>query len=256
MVKTRYALSGRVALVTGGSRGIGRAIALGLACSGVDVAVNYHTSRDAAAGVVAEIDRIGTRGLAVQADVADHKAVQQMLSHIESSLGPVEILVNNAGILKRTPVLDISLTEWDSILHTNLRGYFIVAQAVAREMVARHIRGCIVNISSRNALRASPQRTHYSVSKAGVTMLTKQMALDLAEHLIRVNEVNPGLIDTDLTKAELEDAAWRDHRIGSIPLRRIGTTEDVVGAVLFLASEDAGFITGTSVCVDGGAHIW
>jgi NAD(P)-dependent dehydrogenase (short-subunit alcohol dehydrogenase family) len=199
---------------------------------------------------------MGRKALAVQADVADDAEIDRMLADIERGLGPVEVLMNNAGVLKRTPLVEITLPEWDFILQTNLRGAFIVAQRAARRMIACGIQGCIVNISSRNAVRAAPQRTHYSVSKAGISMLTKQMAVDLAGHGIRVNEVNPGLIDTDLTRAELADPAWRDHRIQGIPLRRIGTPEDVVGAALFLASEDARFITGTSLFVDGGAHIW
>ena len=251
-----YALSGRTALVTGGSRGIGRGIAIGLARCGANVAVNYREAAGAAAQVVAEIERYGRKGVALRADVTDPRAVDGMLTEMEAAVGPAEILVNNAGVVRRTPFLEIPQEEWTVVLQTNLDAAFLVGQAVARRMVNHRVRGRIINISSTSARIAGPNLTPYCVSKAGVTMLTKQMALELAEHGIQVNEVNPGLIETDMTHAYIQDEANRQFRLGRIPLKRIGDPADVVGAVLFLASRDAGFMTGASVFVDGGVTVW
>jgi len=255
MPNNRYALDGKTALVTGGSRSIGRAIAIGLARSGADVALNYHAAADAAATAVAAVESQGRRALSVQADVSDVRAVDGMLDQVEASLGPIDILVNNAGVLRRTPFLEIPVEEWDWMIRTNLRGYFLVAQAVARRMVRRGGGGCIVNVSSTSARYASQRLAHYAASKGGVTMLTRAMAFELAPHGIRVNEVNPGLIETDLNRKDFEDAAWREGRLRGIPLGRAGTPEDVAGAVLFLASQDAGLMTGASVFVDGGSTV-
>lgn len=253
---TRYVLSGKAALVTGGSRGIGRGIALGLAKSGADVAVNYRSAADAAADVVKEVERLGRKGLALRADVTDPRAVDRMLDEAEAVLGPLEILVSNAGVLRRMPFLEIPLEEWNRILHTNLHAPFLVGQAVARRMVRHGVRGRIINVSSTSAKLAGPNLAPYCVSKAGVTMLTKMMALELAPHGIQVNEVNPGLIASDMTDAYLQDGANRRLRLSRIPLGRIGEPEDIVGAVLFLASQDAGLVTGASLFVDGGVTIW
>lgn len=249
---TRYALNGRTALVTGGGRSIGRGISIGLAHSGANVVVVYNQDIEAAKRTVADIERHGVRGLAIQADVGDPTAVARMLDEAEAAFGPVEIAVNNAGILNRTPFLEIPIDEFDRILRTNLRGYFIVAQAVARRMVRYQIKGRIINISSDSAFGAAPRLTHYSISKAGVTMLTKQMALELADYGILVNEVNPGLIETDINRDDIADPVFREQRLSGIPLKRIGTPMEIAGAVLFLASKDAGLMTGASVVVDGG----
>lgn len=253
---TTYVLSGQNALVTGGSRGIGRGIAIGLARCGANVGVNYRDAAGAAAQVVTEIERYGRKGLALRADVTDPRAVDRMLTEMESAVGPVEILVNNAGVIKRTPFLEIPQEEWNWVLQTNLHAVFLVGQAVARRMITHRVHGRIINVSSTSARIAGPNLAHYCVSKAGVTMLTKQMALELAEHDIQVNEVNPGLIETDMTHAYIQNEVNRQSRLSRIPLKRIGTPEDIVGAVLFLASRDAGLMTGASVYVDGGVTVW
>jgi NAD(P)-dependent dehydrogenase (short-subunit alcohol dehydrogenase family) len=253
---TRYALSGERALVTGGSRGLGRSIALGLARSGADVVVNYRAAAEAAGEVVREISESGRRGVAVQADVADPGAVRRMLDEAERAIGPIDILVSNAGVLNRTPFLEISLEEWDWVLRTNLHAPFVVGQAVARRMVDRGAGGRIIHIASTSSRIAGPDLSHYCVSKAGVSMLTKTMALELAPHGIQVNEVNPGLIESDMTRAYLTQGTNRETRLARIPLKRVGRPEDVVGAVLFLASRDAGLVTGASIYVDGGVTIW
>ena len=250
-------LEGRQALVTGGSRGIGRAIALGLAREGADVAVNYRRSRADADSAVREIGQMGRRAVAVQGSTDSRDDVERFVAEAQDVLGGLDILVNNAGILKRTPFLEISEEEWDAIVNVNLKGYFLVGQAVAHRMVEAGTAGAIVNVSSAGQAVAAPNLTHYCVSKAGVEMLTKEMALELAPHGIRVNAVAPGLIETDINRADIAQDAFREGRLARIPLREIGTPDDVVGAVVFLASNDeARLMTGASVFVDAGQTIW
>lgn len=250
-------LEGKRALVTGGSRGIGRAIALGLAREGADVAVNYRRSRGDAERAVREIGQMGRRSVAVQGSTDSRADVERFVAEAHDGLGGLDILVNNAGILKRTPFLDISEDEWDAILDVNLKGCFLVGQAVARRMVAAGTPGAIVNMSSAGQAVAGPNLAHYCVSKAGVAMLTKEMALELAPHNIRVNAVAPGLIETDINRADIAQDAFREGRLARIPLGLIGAPDDVAGAVVFLASNDeARLMTGASVFVDGGQTIW
>jgi len=250
-------LEGKHALVTGGSRGIGRAIAVGLAREGADVAVNYRRSRGDADSAVREIEQMGRRACAVQGSTDSRTDVERFIAEAHDFLDGVDILVNNAGILKRTPFLEIDEEEWDAILDVNLKGYFLVGQAVARRMTEAGTPGTIVNVSSAGQAVAGPNLAHYCVSKAGVEMLTKEMALELASHNIRVNAVAPGLIETDINRADIAQDAFREGRLARIPLRLIGAPEDVVGAVVFLACNDeARLMTGASVFVDGGQTIW
>ena len=250
-------LEGRRALVTGGSRSIGRGIALGLAREGADVAVNYRRSRADAESAVREIEAMGRRAVAVQGSTASRSAVDRFIAEARDFLGGLDLLVNNAGILRRTPLLDIGEEEWDAILNVNLKGYFLVGQAVARGMVEAGTPGAIVNVSSAGQAVAAPNLTHYCVSKAGVEMLTKQMALELAPHGIRVNAVAPGLIETDLNRADIARAEFRERRLARIPLGKIGVPEDVAGAVVYLASNDeARLVTGASLFIDAGQTIW
>lgn len=250
-------LEGKRVLVTGGSRGIGRAIAVGLAREGSDVAVNYRRSRVDAESAVREIEQMGRRAFAVWGSTDSRTDVERFIAEAHDFLGGVDILVNNAGILKRTPFLEIAEEEWDAILDVNLKGYFLVGQAVARRMVEAGTRGAIVNVSSAGQAVAAPNLAHYCVSKAGVEMLTREMALELASHHIRVNAVAPGLIETDINRADIAQTAFREGRLARIPLGLIGAPDDVVGAVVFLASNDeARLMTGASVFVDGGQTIW
>ena len=249
-------LSGRHALVTGGSRGIGRAIALGLAREGADVVVNYRSDRAAAEAVVQEIIKLGRRSIAVPGATQVRAEVERFVAEADRFLGQIDLLVNNAGILKRTPLLEITEDEWDQIIDVNLKGYFLVGQAVARRMVERKVTGAIVNIGSSAQTIALANVTHYAVSKAGVAMLTKSMALELAPHQIRVNVVAPGLVETDMNRKEIADPAFLERRMPRIPLKRVGRPDDIVGAVLLLAAHgEGGLITGASIAVDGGATI-
>ncbi|WP_419950521.1 SDR family NAD(P)-dependent oxidoreductase [Candidatus Palauibacter sp.] len=250
-------LEGKRALVTGGSRSIGRSIALGLAREGADVAVNYRRSRKDAESAVREIEEVGRRAVAVQGSTDSRADVERFVAEADDFLGGLDILVNNAGILKRTPFLEIDEEEWDAIQGVNLKGYFLVGQAIARRMVEAGTPGAIVNVSSAGQAVAAPNLTHYCVSKAGVEMLTKQMALELAPHGVRVNAVAPGLIETDLNRADIAQDEFRERRLARIPLRKIGVPDDVVGAVVYLASNDeASLVTGASLFIDAGQTIW
>ena len=250
-------LEGKRALVTGGSRSIGRGIALGLAREGADVAVNYRRSREDAESAIREIEEMGRRAVAVRGSTDSRSDVERFVAEAHDFLGGLDILVNNAGILKRTPLLEISEEEWDAILNVNLKGYFLVGQAAGRRMVEAGTPGAIVNVSSAGQAVAAPNLTHYCVSKAGVEMLTKQMALELAPHKIRVNAVAPGLIETDMNRADIARDDFRERRLARIPLGEIGAPDDVAGAVVFLASNDeARLVTGATLFIDAGQTIW
>ena len=249
-------LSGKIALVTGGSRGNGRAIALALAREGADVAVNYVGQAAAAEEVAAAIRAEGRRGLSVQADVTRLPEVRAMVERVRGELGRIDILVNNAGVLKRTPFLEISEAEWDWMLDVNLRACFLVGQTVARQMVAQG-GGAIVNVSSVAQALAGRNAAHYCVSKAGLGMLTKAMALELAPYNIRVNAVCPGTIITDLNRADAERPEWVERQLGRLAVPRFGEPEDVAGAVVFLAAEqESRMAVGASLFLDYGKSIW
>ncbi len=219
--------------------------------------VNYQSNREDAESVVGRIARMGRRSCAVQGSTAIRSEVERLVAAADDFLGGIDILVNNAGILKRTPFLEIGEDEWDAILAVNLKGYFLVGQAAARVMVEAGTRGAIVNVSSAGQAVAAPDLTHYCVSKAGVEMLTKQMALELAPHAIRVNAVAPGLIETDINRRDIAQDDFRTRRLARIPLREIGAPDDVAAAVVFLAANDeARLVTGATLFIDGGQTIW
>ncbi len=247
-------LKGKVALVTGGSRSIGQAIAFGLAREGADVAVNYVSHAEAAQAAVREIEALGRRGLAVKADVANGTAVQAMVEEVERRLGPIDVLVSNAGVQKRVFFLELEETDWDRILQTNLKGCYLVGQAVARRMKEQKY-GKIVNVSSEAAGFPAPRMSAYCVSKAGIAMLTKCMALELAEYGIRVNALAPGLTRTDINRRDLEDEAFYRARVARIPLGRVMSPEDLVPAAIFLSTPDSDHMTGQTLQVDGGRGI-
>lgn len=242
-------MSSRVALVTGAARGIGRAIAAGLADDGWDVALLGRS-----AGSL-QPEEFRGRALAVEADVRHPGQVAQAVARVEQELGPIEALVNNAGVQRLAPATDVTEADWDDVLDTNLKGAFFCAQAVGRRMVERRA-GAIVNIASAAALIAVAERAAYASSKAGLIMLTKVLALEWAAYGVRVNAVAPTFVETELGKLTLDQPGARDQIVGRIPMGRLADTGDVVAATRFLLDGNtAGFVTGQVIAIDGGLSI-
>lgn len=242
-------LEGRVALVTGGSRGIGKAIALELARRGAAVAVNYVKSDQAAEAVVAEIIQAGGEAKAFQADVSEFDQAQDLVKNTISVLGGLDILVNNAGITRDRLIMMMSEEDWDVVQATNLKGTFNCAKAAARHMIRKRY-GRIVNITSVSGQMGNPGQTNYSASKAGQIGFTKALAREIAGRNITVNAIAAGYIDTEIW-ADVPDEA-REMALSIIPLGRKGKPEEIAYAVAFLVSDQAAYITGQVLGVDGG----
>jgi NAD(P)-dependent dehydrogenase (short-subunit alcohol dehydrogenase family) len=205
--------------------------------------------------VAAEAARLGRRARAVQADTGQPAAVEAAVEQVAGELGGIDILVNNAGTQSRIPFLKLPFEEWRRVLGTNLDGYFLVGQAVARRMVAAGRGGVIVNVTSGAQSAVGPNMAHYNVSKAGALHLTRQMAYELAPYRIRVNALAPGLTETDINRADLQDAGFRSGRLGRIPLGFIAEPADYVGALLYLVSDAARYMTGECLVVGGGSSM-
>lgn len=250
-----FDLHGKVALVTGAGRGIGRAIALALAESGAKVAVNYVEDAEQARRTAEEIRRIGPEAMIVQADVSNRGEVERMIEAILREFQRIDIVVNNAGILSFEPFLDLREETWDRMIAVNLKGQFLVAQAAARHMVARGGGGRIINLASIASGQVGigyPNIAHYAASKGGVIAMTEVMALELSAHGITTNAIAPGLIESDMTKGLVGDERARTLLTARIPRGRLGTPEDVAGIAVFLASNEADYCTGSTFYVDGG----
>jgi 3-oxoacyl-[acyl-carrier protein] reductase len=245
-------LEGKTALVTGASRGIGRAIALELAQAGADVVVNYAGSERAAAEVVSTIEALGRRSLAIQADVGNSEQAEEMVKQTLEAFGRLDILVNNAGITRDNLIMRMKEEEFDQVIHTNLKGVFNCIKAVTRPMMKQRS-GRIVNISSVVGVLGNPGQANYVAAKAGVIGLTKSAARELASRNITVNAVAPGFIVTDMTD-KLSDEA-KDALLQQIPVARLGQPEDIARTVRFLVSEEAAYITGQTIHVDGGMYM-
>jgi 3-oxoacyl-[acyl-carrier protein] reductase len=238
----------KVALVTGGARGIGREIALSFAKEGADVAI-WDVEIKEAENTCVEIEALGRKALALQVDVTDYPKVEEAANKILDKLGKVDILVNNAGITKDNLLLRMSEADWDSVLGVNLKGTFNCTKAVSKLMIKQRS-GKIINIASIIGIIGNIGQANYSASKAGIIALTKTAAKELAARNITVNAIAPGFIQTDMTTKLLEDI--KEKMLEAIPLKRFGSTGDVAGVCLFLASEQAGYITGQTIVVDGG----
>jgi len=245
-------LVGKSAIVTGASRGIGKDIALYLAKEGAKVAVNYSGSKDKADAVVAEIKAMGGEAFAIQASVDQADDVQNLISSTMEQFGSVDILVNNAGITRDNLLMRMKEHEWDDVINTNLKGVFLCTKAVTRQMMKQRA-GRIINITSIVGVSGNAGQANYVAAKAGVIGLTKSTAKELASRNITVNSVAPGFISTDMTDALPEDV--KSQMLSQIPLAKFGNPEDIAKAVAFLASDDANYITGQTIHVNGGMYM-
>ena len=241
--------SGKTAVVTGGSRGIGRAVCLELAKGGANVVLCYAGNESAANDAVAACEALGAKALAVRCDVADAGEVKALVDTAVKAFGRVDILVNNAGITRDGLLLTMREEDFDAVVATNLRGTFLCMKAVARPMMRQRY-GRIVNLSSVVGLRGNAGQVNYAASKAGVVGMTKSLAKELASRNVTVNAVAPGFIETDMTAAMPESA--KTATLAAIPMQRLGAAEDVARAVAFLVSDEAAYITGQVLAIDGG----
>src|SRR5271157_6280086 len=250
MTGSLFDLSGQVALVTGASRGLGQYFARALARAGADIAI---TSRgiNALSGFAGEIQALGRQVFSAELDVRDHSSIQRAIAAIEAHFGKIDILVNNAGCNIRKPALDVTWDDWNTILDTNLRGSFFVAQAVARGMIDRGY-GRIVNIGSVTSVAGYAGLGPYGASRGGIRQLTMSLADDWGKHGITVNCLAPGWFCTEQSKALYENQDWVDYLVDRIPLKRPGELRDLDAALVFLAAESSRYVTGQTLLVDGG----
>lgn len=239
----------KVALVTGGSRGIGKEIALGLARKGANVAITYNSNESLAQEVIEDIKQFGVKAIAIKGNSAIEEDVNNIVSKVEEELGTIDILVNNAGITKDNLIIRMKSEDWDDVLNVNLKGTFLTTKAVVRGMMKKRY-GKIINISSVVGVSGNAGQGNYSASKAGVIGFTKSMAKELASRGIRVNAIAPGFIKTDMTDV-LKDEI-KEELLRNIPLGTLGDPKDIANAVNFLASEESDYITGQVINVNGG----
>jgi 2-dehydro-3-deoxy-D-gluconate 5-dehydrogenase len=250
-----FDLTGRVAIVTGGNRGIGHAMALGLARAGASVAVLARNAEQNQM-VLAELKAIGSPAMVLPLDVTDRAALAPAVAEVESTLGGVDILVNNAGIVSLTGgVLNETADVWDKTIETHLNATFLLSQIVARSMVRRKSGGKIINLASMYSIFGSGLVPSYSAAKGAIVQLTKSLAIELAPHNIQVNAIAPGWIETDMTAA-VRSSPMNDEIIARTPARRWGKSDEIIGATVFLASRAADFITGATLPVDGGYSVY
>lgn len=245
-------LQGKVALITGASRGIGRGIAEVFAEEGADVAINDVRLEQNAEDVAAWVRCKGRRAMTVQADVANRAEVEAMVESVWAQLGPIDILVNNAGIETIVPFLDMTDDQWTRLVDVNLRGEWLVSQVYCKRAIAEERKGSIVNIGSIQAAKILPGRTHYAPAKLAIEALTRNMSAEMTPHGIRVNCIHPGLIDTDMTAWVMKREDLLPGILGQISMGRAGQPREIGRVAAFFASDEASYLTGQSIHVDGG----
>jgi len=250
MSESLFDLSGKIALVTGTSRGLGQYFARALAKAGADLAITSR-DKDSLFGFAGEIHALGRQVFSTELDVRDHASIQNAIAAIEDHYGRIDILVNNAGCNRRKPALDVTWDDWNTILDTNLRGSFFVAQAVAPGMIQRGY-GRIINIGSVTSVSGFAGLAPYGASRGGIKQLTMSLADDWGVHGVTVNCLAPGWFKTQQNRVLYENAAWVEYISDRIPLKRPGLPNDMDGAIVFLASESSRYITGQTLLVDGG----
>lgn len=245
-------LKNKVALVTGSSQGIGRAIAVRFAQEGADVVINYNRGAQGAEEALAEIKTAGSRGLIVQADLGKVADIQRLVNTAVEHFGRLDVLVNNAGLETHAPFWDVTEEDYDKVLNVNLKGVFFASQEFVRHLRQAERKGKIVNISSVHEELPFPNFTAYCASKGGVKMMTRNLAVELGALGINVNNIAPGAIETPINSKLLNDSAKLGALLSQIPLKRLGQTADVASVAVFLASDDADYVTGSTYYVDGG----
>lgn len=257
-------LQGKTALITGASSGIGQAIAIRLAQEGCNVAINYRSNPDAAEDTEEQAmqtacnqaEGCGVRSLLIKGDMAQEPDIIHMVNTVIEKLGQIDILINNAGVQTESPSHAIETAEFDRVLNINLRGAYLCARETIKHLLAHHRPGVIINISSVHEIIPRPQYVSYSISKGGMANLTKTLALEYAAQGIRVNAIGPGATVTPINDAWTNDAAKRAEVERHIPMRRVGTSEEMAAAVAFLASDEAAYITGQTLFIDGGLTLY
>jgi glucose 1-dehydrogenase len=245
-------LSGKIALVTGSSQGIGEGIAIRLAEEGADVIINYRSHPEGAAEAVAKVERTGRRGFAIQADLSRLDEIRRLVDESIAHFGQLDILVNNAGIEKNASFTEVTEEDYDRVLDVNLKGVFFTTQYFVRHLTEGKRPGKIINISSVHEELSFPHFASYCASKGGLRMLTRTLSVEMAPLGITINNVAPGAIQTPINTSLLQDKAKLDALLRNIPLMRLGQPADVAGAVVYLASSDADYVTGSTLIVDGG----
>jgi len=251
----RMRLKNRIAIVTGASRGIGSAIALSLAQAGADVVVNYHKDSDAAQNVAHKIAEMGRRSLVFQCDVSRREKVGQLVKSSLRAFGKIDILVNNAGIFIPSPIEEVREEDWDRVMAVNFKSVFLCCQAVGKHIIARKSGGTIINVASISAHLPEINGACYTPSKAAVIGLTKLLAIEWAKYHIRVNAISPGPVMTPLQRQAYPNEKLLDARNRAVPLGRHGKPEEIGAAAVFLASDEAAYLTGEELTIDGGSRI-
>ncbi|MBK8809483.1 MAG: glucose 1-dehydrogenase [Acidobacteria bacterium] len=245
-------LKDKTAIITGSSQGIGRGIAERFAREGANVVINYIGNIDMANEVKSNVESLGGRAIAVKGDVSKIPDIENLFAAAIAEFGKVDILVNNAGVERHAPFVEVSEMDYDFVMDVNVKGTFFAAQAMAKHLIGTKRRGKIINISSVHEDLPFPNFTAYCVSKGGIRMLTRNLAVELGQFGINVNNIAPGAIETPINRNLLNDPMKLQYLLGQIPLNRLGNTDDVAGVGVFLASNEADYVTGSTFFVDGG----